>query len=413
MYHRLCADPVKNLDRVLATAEEAAAHSSARARQWAELLADAARDTDASDLNRYAQYLNDSIRSSELVLYSPDDQDYTQKTSNRKTSPPAWDDIGMDDSVLRTMASEKNPHEASITFWGPPQSGKTTLLAALGIALNRNGMGWNVIGADEASVESLIKLTACLSSMHVFPQGTMGIDQFRWILNGWASATRKQLFYAKPYRVPVRVNLELIDTSGDVSYYDPNAYDIHQAFIRSLVHSSGIVYVFDPIRENQRGDAFDFTFGTLVQLASAMSGLPAGRLPHYVAVCITKFDDPEVYRTVEMMNLLTADPADPHGFPRVAEKDARELFWRLGGESGNGNAEMTFNALEQFFWPDRIKYFVTSAIGFYLRDDGQFNQDDYQNCLHDTEQKNRIRGLAYPINAAEPLLWLSKQITHF
>ena len=70
MYHLLCADPDNNLDRVLALAEEAAAHSGARARQWAELLADAARDADAPGLNRYAQYLSDSIRSSELVLYS-------------------------------------------------------------------------------------------------------------------------------------------------------------------------------------------------------------------------------------------------------------------------------------------------------------------------------------------------------
>ena len=43
-YHLLCADPVSNLLKALTSAVKAAEHSPIRARQWAELIADAGRD---------------------------------------------------------------------------------------------------------------------------------------------------------------------------------------------------------------------------------------------------------------------------------------------------------------------------------------------------------------------------------
>ena len=67
--------------------------------------------------------------------------------------------------------------------------------------------------------------------------------------------------------------------------------------IDGLVRSRGIIYIFDPMRESDDGDAFDHTFGMLVQLARRMdeqASWQGGRLPHYVAVCITKFDAPPV-----------------------------------------------------------------------------------------------------------------------
>ena len=213
MYHLLCADPDNNLDRVLASAEEAAAHSGARARQWAELLADAARDADAPGLNRYAQYLSDSIRSSELVLYSPDEPDDAWAGAREGTLPPTWGETGTDEGTFQAMDPAKGRREAKIAVWGPPQSGKTTLLAALSIALNRKATGWNILGADPASEQALIDLTACLSSKRAFPLQTAGIDQFRWILNGWVPGARKLLSRTKRYRAPVRLRLELTEAA--------------------------------------------------------------------------------------------------------------------------------------------------------------------------------------------------------
>ena len=68
-YHMLCSDPVNNLPGALATAVKAAENSVVRARQWAELLLDAARDTDNAVLRKWGQQLQDSIHGNDLGEY--------------------------------------------------------------------------------------------------------------------------------------------------------------------------------------------------------------------------------------------------------------------------------------------------------------------------------------------------------
>ena len=108
-----------------------------------------------------------------------------------------------------------------------------------------------------------------------------------------------------------------------------------------------------------------------------------GVLPHHVAVCVTKFDEPRVLATARRMGVVTTDPEDPYGFPRVRDGDARRVFAKLC----NGDGEMVLNTMDRTFRRDRVRYFVTSAIGFPA-DPGPVN----------------------PINVAEPVLWLAEQI---
>ncbi len=61
IYHLLCANPDKNLPEALASAARAADHSTMRAQQWAELFAEAGRDTDHQDLRQWGQRLRDGI----------------------------------------------------------------------------------------------------------------------------------------------------------------------------------------------------------------------------------------------------------------------------------------------------------------------------------------------------------------
>jgi hypothetical protein len=68
-YHLLCADPAGNLPGVLATAVEAAEHSTNRARQWAQLITDAGRDTDDLGLRRWGERLNNGIHDNDLTQY--------------------------------------------------------------------------------------------------------------------------------------------------------------------------------------------------------------------------------------------------------------------------------------------------------------------------------------------------------
>ena len=137
-----------------------------------------------------------------------------------------------------------------------------------------------------------------------------------------------------------------------------------------------------------------------------------GRLPHYVAVCVTKFDEARVLKTAERLN-LTTDQSDPYGFPRVDDDDARELFSRLCEVSPSGTADLILHTLEQYFRPERIKYFVSSAVGFYVDPvTGVYNSDDFQNQIPALNHPGspRIRGSIHPINVVEPVLWLSEQL---
>jgi hypothetical protein len=310
------------------------------------------------------------------------------------------------------------PYQHSIAMWGPPGSGKTTFLASLSVALNRGGgQGWRIQGWDEGSEKQLIEMNSQLATERVFPRGTIGIEEYSWVLSGPNRHARKKLFRKTPQE-DVRVRLDLVDAQGEIAG-PKKQFAQRSELIDGLVRSRGIVYIFDPMRESDDGDAFDHTFGMLVQLARRMdeeNGWRGTRLPHYVAVCITKFDAPPVLMTAQRMGLLVPSD-DNHGFPRVPDYEARDLFERLCMVSGTGNAEMVINSLEQYFDPRRIRYFVTSAIGFYAGRGGKFDGDDPNNLLLMEEidhrlktKRTRIRGPVHPINVVEPIFWLIDQM---
>jgi hypothetical protein len=71
-YHLLCADPDASLGAALTSAVKAAEHSTVRARQWAELIADAGRDTDHDRMRRWGQRLADGIHDDDLTQYLAD-----------------------------------------------------------------------------------------------------------------------------------------------------------------------------------------------------------------------------------------------------------------------------------------------------------------------------------------------------
>ena len=68
-YHLLCADPRGNLPRALASAVKAAEHSLIRARQWAELIADAGRDTNDAQLRNWGKLLTEGTHGDNLAPY--------------------------------------------------------------------------------------------------------------------------------------------------------------------------------------------------------------------------------------------------------------------------------------------------------------------------------------------------------
>ncbi|NUT99737.1 MAG: hypothetical protein HOY78_47775 [Saccharothrix sp.] len=113
-----------------------------------------------------------------------------------------------------------------------------------------------------------------------------------------------------------------------------------------------VVYFFDPTRPDHRPDPF--------------AGL--GSLPHRVAVCMTKCDDPSVRART------TGLPAD-------------EAFHRL---CETGAARVVREAVESAFEPANVRYYTTSAVGF-----------------HDPAESNgHPHAIPRPVDVLEPLLWL-------
>lgn len=295
-------------------------------------------------------------------------------------------------------------------MWGAPGTGKTTFLGVLDIALNRGDYGITMTGANEASMEVLIEMTESISEHREFPPATDSIDTFKWDLYTVQSPQSSA--------PPEKITLKLTDPSGELMKNMPLSDPTRKKLIDEIVDSAGILFMFDPIREFDQGDAFSTTNGLLKQLMGAYSSNPKanfkGRLPHYVAVCITKFDEPRILETARALNILRRDSRDPHGTPWVHNNDARKLLDSLAQVSSSGDAEMTVKALNNHFYPDRVQYFVTSAVGFYVNPKTKkFDIDDPQNLVKDKTDPNnsaRIRGSVRPINIVEPVLWLSEQI---
>jgi hypothetical protein len=304
--------------------------------------------------------------------------------------------------------------EHIVAMFGAPTSGKTTFLAALSIALTRQGHQWKVVGTDDASTKKLITMTTELGD-HTFPPATEGIDRFHWMLMGRVTHfTGRRKSNATRREETVRIGLDFVDAQGEI-LADRTWHAFRDELIDNLVRSRGIIFFFDPVSESDRGNAYEHTFGVVAQMAQKMAESVSsdGWLPHYVAVCISKFDDARVYATAEKLNLLMSDPNDPYGFPRVDDDDARELFAHLCKVSRSGTADLVLNTLEQHFRPDRIKYFVSSAVGFYIdQSSGIYDPEDYQNLLPDPAkpEKMRIRGAIHPINVVEPMIWLGSQL---
>lgn len=304
--------------------------------------------------------------------------------------------------------------QANIVMWGAPGCGKTTFLAALSIALNRRQHGWKVIGANKVSTEALISLTNMLTDDREFPTATLqNIERYRWFLIGSADRRARRWFRRKRVNESVKIGLDLMDLGGE-RFAAPRG-TVSRELIDSLVNSRGIVFLFDPVREFDEGDAFRYLFGVLSHLSQQMlelDQLEGGKLPHHLAVCITKFDELRVLETAQKLYLVQPDPEDELEFPQVPSEDARELFEQLCEISATGNADMVINALKKYFHPERVKYFVTSAIGFHVDPRiGVFDPDDFQNLIPGANGFNKIRGTVHPINVMEPMLWLGQRLS--
>ncbi|CAJ58908.1 MULTISPECIES: hypothetical protein [Frankia] len=338
----------------------------------------------------------------------------------------------------RTGRREENEAETGsrIGLWGATQSGKTTMLAALQVAVARQRGGeqdWLMFPGNARTSRFLAEAGTQLANGE-FPQASTDVPEplsLRMLRprsrGAWLARMLRQRARRRDFRIT------LLDVSGtmfrnqpeeavlgpssddyvsDLFAQTPEAGDDVENLVDHLARADGMVYLFDPLREAGRGDSYQFLesmLGRVALRAEELSRLPDGKLPHYLAICVTKIDDPEVFRQAYDGGFVGISE-DETLQPEIVDDDAADFFAELcrGGRAGSG--VLVRGMLERYFHPDRIRYFATSSVGFYIGPSGYFRIQDFRNVEDGVGGVNRIRGRARPVNVLEPFLWLEDSI---
>jgi hypothetical protein len=311
-----------------------------------------------------------------------------------------------------------------VGLWGATASGKSTFLSALFIAAMRSPAEMRVRGANDESTDFLIRNTHILNAQHRFPPSTIAQQPLSWTLQMSVPNRARSRWRRSPATVPFDFRIDLQDAPGrayaavPAPESEPNRLDLDldegggdiPDVASYLASCQGLLLLIDPIRERETGDAHEYFHGTLLRIAQRVEVALGQRLPHYVAVCITKFDDPGVFRFARDNEFLSYSEYDPMMFPRVHDDEAEQFMREMLAGAPASDVELVLGALRQYFYAERIRYFVTSAVGFFVGPSAEFREDDFQNVVPVEDGMSGIRGQLHPINVAEPLLWLGERI---
>ena len=323
-----------------------------------------------------------------------------QDSGNSPRTPES--SVGTSNDAVRRSAYSKR-----IAFWGPVASGKTTYLAALDVALRKATPPWTLTGLDKASTDSLSELTAGIVERSCFPNSTHSIDSCWFTMTGSVAARTPRWSRRQGSPTQLQFDLGVVDPTGELFLPDRIGLATREKLIDEIANCDGIVLFFDPTREMERKDAYRNFQSVAKQLEHVMRVSGGSRLPHYVAVCITKFDDPRVLAAALEAGHLVKDSNDPYEFPRVADNCAADFMDELYRKANPGGAKLFRYAIERYFHQERIRYFTISSIGFFMDSSMRFHFEDYYNIVDAGEDGLAPRGDIYPINVLEPLLWLA------
>ena len=328
-----------------------------------------------------------------------------------------------------------DPDEVKIGLWGSPSSGKTTFLAALRHAAGTaSSVGnWAVIPGNDISKRLLINLTQTLVKLQEFPPTTLIGEEvelfwhFIGQLDSRDSGARRRWPWPRPRAVTSKFLLNAIDVSGEAFGHNLEARHLvaNAKVLNHLAASQGLLYLFDPMGEEDEHDSVEYMNNTIVELHGRMlteDRLVGQYLPQHLSVCMTKFDHPRFYLQARKARVVNSGP---DGMPRILDQDAKTLFnmicdgnfWQSGDERSRASAQFIRDEIAARFHPDRVRYFVSSSVGFRkppgwhpAAGDFSVDSDDFAN-VYKAEGKWRIRGAIAPINVLEPLISLQQRLS--
>ncbi|GAB2464861.1 SAV_2336 N-terminal domain-related protein [Streptomyces incanus] len=284
----------------------------------------------------------------------------------------------------------------TIAVLGAAHSGKTTFLAAAGLAaagaspeLGR----WNVVAESERAEHFLVEQTNSLAVACRFPQATMGRSSFSYVFR--AELTRG--------RRPERIDfvLDFCDAGG--GEYKWENYGSNPVLDAYLGRAGHLVILVDPTRNRPQAEFLAPHLERLLQEYHEQRRLVRGRLPHRVAFCVTKFDEPSVFQKARRGNWVGQNA---QGDPCVPAADAEDYIGWLADDSGYVARARALT--KTYFLPDHVLWYAVSAIGFHRSPGGVLNLDDCSNRTHDENGRPVLRGSARPVNVLEPLIDLGR-----
>jgi hypothetical protein len=296
--------------------------------------------------------------------------------------------------------------DGRIALWGATGSGKTCFITALNAAVARAQRSWTLVGVDVGSSEFLSRATAMLIQHREFPPATSSYAKYTWVLSTDIDIRVRRLWKTEIRRIPLRFQLDIMDArGGSFSYMDDDRV------IDYLLSCDGLIFLYDAsYHKDGYGDSYEYfhnVMGALEQRFQLAHDFNGGRIPHRLAVCVSKFDEPGVLRVAEQGGYLVIDKRDEFGVPRVPDDRAAQFFQELCRASPGGGAAIIDHSIRRYFRSDRVRYYASSSIGFHMDNGLRVDMGDCYNINKDTY---KIRGEIRPMNVLEPLLWLYQPV---
>jgi hypothetical protein len=290
-------------------------------------------------------------------------------------------------------------------------------LSALTVAVHRSPQNLQIYGKDDASTDFLTEGVHSLTQQRRFPPATESVSRLSWAVRLEAQIRERRPFGRHATRTVMReFGIDLLDVPGESYGSGYGRGSDGPSLADDLAACQGFILLFDSVRESQRGDSLAFFEQILMKLAQRSMAAQRfrgerGMLPHYLAVCATKFDEPDIYTKARERGFVSPGQEGQRIFPRVSDDQAEEFIRYLSRGSSSGNMDLLFRIIRLYFRPERVRYFVTSSIGFYLdRATGVFDEKDFRNVDQMEDGQQQIRGPIYPINVVEPVLWIGESI---
>jgi hypothetical protein len=299
------------------------------------------------------------------------------------------------------------PREIKIGLWGGHLSGKTTYLAALKMAALLHPAGdWRITGPQHEfpwSNAFLLSQTALLRRGE-FPKGTVVPDEHKFEISGRLSPrllAGLPGFLRSVARVERTVNFSLYVRDYPGQYF-ANVTDIKDPLWGYLAACDGLIYLHDAGSHEDALDYVNLACNYISNLTPPERRLN-NKLPHFLAICVSKFDSPAVLEPLRKEGLVERDLLDARQAPYVTQpKKAFELL----------ADEMVANTVRAAFAPQRTQYFFNSSIGFYAPPGQPVNLDDCHNVIAAPGgPKIRSGRHTYPVNILTPLLWIENEVS--